>query len=162
MLKGASAADFVPMTQTGKLSERYLGDSMYDLLTREAIRALNGAWRWNRMEKVQEEIVRMYDDLLAFYGNGNREGFLITQLAKAEWQAQRGVAGERFRLSGEEYGSLLEKWSREFADLEVCAEVYLRRALLYEQEGDLRKAYQTAEKGWKRYPKAETVKALKG
>lgn len=162
VLKSASADDFVPMTQTGKLSERYLGDSMYDLLTREAIRALNGAWRWNRMEKVQEEIVRMYDDLLAFYGNVNREGFLITQLAKAEWQAQRGVAGERFRLSGEEYGSLLEKWSREFADLEVCAEVYLRRALLYEQEGDLRKAYQTAEKGWKRYPKAETVKALKG
>lgn len=161
ILGNTPATDFVPMTKAGELSERYLGNSMYDLLVREAIRGLLRPWNWGRQEKIQEEIVRMYDELLAFYGDRNREATLITLLAKAEWQAQ-GTVGMRFRLTDEEYGQWLDTWMEEYKDLDVCAHVYLRRSMLYERKNHYAKAHEIATEGLRRFPKSDAAAALTG
>lgn len=161
LLGQTPACTFVPMTIAGRLSERYLGDSMYDLLAREAIRSLSSTWSWHRMGKVQEEIAGMYEELIAFYGDRNREAALLTRLAKAEWQARREVLEKRFQLTDEAYARLLDGWMKDFGGLDICAEVYLRRAALYERTGDLRHAHRIAEEGLRRYPESETAAALK-
>lgn len=160
ILGNTPATDFVPMTKTGRLSEQYLGNSMYDLLVREAVRSLSRTWNWCRQERVQEEIVRMYDDLLVFYEGRNREATLITLLAKAEWQVQKGIAGMRFRLTDGEYGQLLDTWMKEYKDLDVCAYLYLKRSMLYERKKDYAKAHDLAKEGLKKFPKSEAATAL--
>ena len=79
ILGKASAKDFRPMTTSGELSEKYLDDNMFDLLSRQAIERLS-IYRFNsdRLRCVSEAL-SLYDGSIAFYAESNRQAALLTE-----------------------------------------------------------------------------------
>ena len=82
VLGKVSAKDFRPMTTSGELSEKYLDDNMFDLLSRQAIERLS-VYRFNSDRlKCVSEALSLYDGLIAFYGESNRQAALLTKEAR--------------------------------------------------------------------------------
>ena len=107
------ADKLVPMVKSGETSLLYFDNNLYDLLARRAIQL----WTENQWNASQEaafqSIRRTYRSLLHLYKEkGMRSAWLLTAL-DAYPQADENQ---------------LREWIREYDDLDVCAEVYLRLA----------------------------------
>lgn len=140
------AGKFVPLVKVGETSLRYFNDNLYDLLARRAIQL----WKQNRwrtsQQKVESSINQTYQSLLSFYQEmGNRSAWLLTAL-------------DAFPNADE---AQLREWIKEYGDVEVCAEVYLRLADWLQQKDELVKCVDLLREGIARYPNYERVAALK-
>ena len=138
VLGRTSAKDYRPMTESGQLSETFQLDNMFDLLTRRAVRSLADEWTWTnagRNSDIQREILALYDRLIAFYEkeNSNRSGVLLTRLARLMYQQERltGLYG----VPLQEVQKQLKAWTEEYKGLEACADVYVKLADSYGQQG---------------------------
>ena len=107
------ADKLVPMVKTGETSRLYFDNNLYDLLARRAI-LLWERHQWQvEQEKVRASIRDTYQSLLDLYKTkGMRSAWLLTAL-------------DAYPQADEKQ---LREWIKEYADLEVCAEVYLRLA----------------------------------
>lgn len=146
MLASVSASRWVPMVETGETSRLYMGDNLYDLLARRAVRL----WEQNRWRTEQEEIDRTIRDvrgsLLRLYEReGKREAWLLTAL-----EAEPDAGEARLR-----------EWIKEYGDLDVCAEVYLRLAQWMLREDCPAERLALLREGIARYPRYVRINALK-
>ena len=141
-----SAGKLVPMVETGETSRHYFDDNLYDLLARRAIR-LWKEYQWNpQREAVLQTIQHTYQSLLHIYKVKNmRSAWLLTAL-DAYPQADENQ---------------LQAWMKEYADLDVCAEVYLRLTERMEREDEPAKRLALLREGIKRYPSYSRINALK-
>ena len=139
------ADKLVPMVKTGETSRLYFDNNLYDLLARRAIQLWNQN-QWNvHQESIRQTIQDTYQSLLHIYQQkGMRSAWLLTAL-DAYPQA------DEHQLRG---------WMKEYADLDVCAEVYLRlvnrHPKLKEQE-----RYNLLQEAIRRYPRYNRINALK-
>ena len=96
-----SAVDYLPMTNSKELSEKYCGDNMYQLLARQAISRLSGYFIANPVsaEKIQNEILSIYDGLIDFYRQqGMTDARLLLMLDKLHYKGNdisRGGVNEK-------------------------------------------------------------------
>lgn len=140
------AGKFVPLVKVGETSLRYFDDNLYDLLARRAIQL----WKQNRwrtsQQDVESSINQTYQSLLSLYREkGNRPAWLLTAL-------------DAFPNADE---ALLREWIKEYGDVEVCAEVYLRLANWLQRQNKLVESVDLLREGIARYPNYERVNALK-
>lgn len=163
VLGRTSARNFRPMTVSGRVSETYLQDNMFDLLVRRAIRSLSEEWLWTDAGKaadVQKEILALYDRLILFYeiDNRNRSGVLLTKLARLMYQRERltGLYG----ISDQDVQRQLKVWTREFEGLDACADVYVKLADSYGRQGDRVHQLEAAREGLRLYPHAPVAENL--
>ena len=140
------AEKLVPMVKTGETSRLYFDNNLYDLLARRAIRL----WKenqWNpQREAILQTIQQTYQSLLHIYKEKNmRSAWLLTAL-------------DAYPQVDE---SQLRAWMTEYADIDVCAEVYLRLAERMQREGEPAKRLALLREGIKRYPNYNRINALK-
>ncbi len=140
------ADKLVPMVKSGKTSQQYFDNNLYDLLARRAIR-LWGENRWGaQRERVERSIQETYQSLLYIYKvRGMRSAWLLTAL-------------DAYPQASEKQ---LREWMKEFGDLEVCAGVYLRLATILKWEERLVESLSTLREGIGRYPHYEGISFLK-
>ena len=140
------AEKLVPMVETGETSRLYFDNNLYDLLARRAIRLWNEN-QWNEQrEAVLESVRQTYQSLLYVYKvEGMRSAWLLTAL-------------DAYPQADEEQ---LREWMKEYADLDVCAEVYLRLAERMLGEDKPAQRLALLREGIKRYPNYNRINALK-
>ena len=140
------AENLAPLVKTEETSLLYFDDNLYDLLARRAIR-LWEQHQWNRQQTtIQETIKKTYHSLLHIYQvKGMRSAWLLTAL-DAYPQADE---------------KCLRTWIKEYGDLDICAEVYLRLATnrLYQDKPAERLAI--LREGIARYPDYSRINVLK-
>ena len=142
-----SAEKLVPMVETGETSRLYFANNLYDLVARRAIRLWNENL-WNSQREVTLDTIRQtYQTLLDIYKEkGMRSAWLLTAL-DAYPQADKAQ---------------LREWIKEYGDLEVCAEVYLRLSQwMMMREDEPAKRLALLREGISRYPKYSRINALK-
>ena len=140
------AEKLVPMVETGETSRLYFDNNLYDLLARRAIRL----WEQNQWNAQQEEtrqtIQETYRSLLHIYKvKGMRPAWLLTAL-------------DAYPQADEDQ---LRGWIKEYGDLDVCAEVYLRLAQWMLREDEPAKRLAVLREGIERYPHYNRINALK-
>ncbi len=140
------AEKLVPMVKTGETSRLYFDNNLYDLLARRAIRL----WKenqWNpQREAILQTVQQTYQSLLHIYKEKNmRSAWLLTAL-------------DAYPQVDE---SQLRAWMVEYADIDVCAEVYLRLAERMQQQDEPAKRLALLREGIKRYPNYNRINALK-
>lgn len=140
------ADKLVPMTKGGETSRLYFDNNLYDLLARRAIGLWRDySWRYDK-ELILKQIADTYQSLLEFYQQeGKRSAWLLTAL-------------DAYPDADEE---LLHRWIKEYGDLEVCAEVYLR--LSQRMVGEEKPAERLAcvREAIRRFPHYTRIQALK-
>ena len=102
------------MTTSGELSEKYLDDNMFDLLSRQAIERLS-VYRFNSDRlKCVSEALSLYDGLIAFYGESNRQAALLTKESRLLycWEGA-GSSIVREALTPEQVAEELRKLAEE-------------------------------------------------
>ena len=140
------AEKLVPMVKTGETSRLYFDNNLYDLLARRAIGLWNRIVYIPLMGTARESIQQTYQSLLHIYKVRNmRSAWLLTALDACP-QADE---------------SQLRAWMKEYADLDVCAEVYLRLAERMQREDEPAKRLALLREGIKRYPHYNRINALK-
>ena len=144
VLVNYDAEKLTPLVVTEETSKRYFNNNLYELLARRAI----SVWKKNIWRKHWEEIdgnvKRTYQSLLNIYQEkGMREAWLLTAL-------------DAFPNVDEE---TLRQWIKEYGDLDVCAEVYLKLANSYQTTTKKRLAL--LREAMARYSDYERIQALK-
>jgi len=140
------AEKLVPMVETGETSRLYFDNNLYDLLARRAIQL----WEqnlWNaQQEETRKTIQKTWQSLLHIYKVRNmRSAWLLTALDTSP-QADE---------------ALLRTWMKEYEDLDVCAEVYLRLAQWMLRKDEPAKRLALLREGIRRYPHYNRINALK-
>ena len=140
------ADQLVPMVKTGETSRLYFDNNLYDLLARRAI-LLWERHQWQvEQEKVQTSIRDTYQSLLELYRTkGMRSAWLLTAL-------------NAYPRADEKQ---LREWIKEYADLDVCAEVYLRLANLLRASNVPAERLTLLQEAIDRYPHYNRINALK-
>lgn len=145
-LLACPAKQWNPMVKSGETSCRYLDDNLYELLARRAI----GWWQSNLHRSDRDEVLatiyQTYQSLLSYYQqSGKRSAWLLTALdAFPEADAEK-----------------LQSWIKEYGDLDVCAEVYLRLSQLMINEDQPAERLALVREAIRRYPRYERIDALK-
>lgn len=163
VLGKTSAKDFRPMTTSGELSEKYLNDNMFDLLSRQAIDRLSAYRFMGDRRKCVSEALALYDDLITFYSdNNNRQAALLTKEARVLycWEGA-GSSIVREALTPEKAAEELRKLAEEYKDLPVCADVYVKLAHVYRMNNQPLKSVEAAREGIEKYPAHEWVSQLR-
>ena len=160
ILKTTPAEDFLPMTVLGELSKQCFEDNMYELLAHEAIRNLSTS-NSRREEKVQTEILSLYDGLISYYDYRNPQGCLLTKLARLAYQNLDNSVLNKYRVSDEQALVILKSLLDEYEYLDVCADVYVKIADAYGRMGELVKKMEIIQAGLKKYPDSKYSYTLK-
>ena len=165
LLERTSAKAFRPMTLSGKLSTKYFGDNMYDLLARQAIRALTASGRWPLSAEslaTLQEAYSFYDDLIKLYEPSNRQAAFLCKEARLYYRKQVLGGYTKYKLSADEFAGKMLALADAYGDLPVSADAYLKAADAYADDRQWVKAVEVARKALKQYPKGEWTKDLKG
>lgn len=164
LLGKTSAKNFRPMTVSGKLSEKYFSDNMYDLLARQAIRSLSdGAKRThNQSVTPMADADAFYNDLISFYEG--RQDKTATFLCKESQLLFRYWNRKQLSDKDQTLDDLAAKMFaliESYQELPECADAYLKVARFYAEADSLVKAVEVANKGLAAYPQGEWTKELK-
>lgn len=138
------AGKFAPVVVPGETSVRYFDNNLYELLAKRAISLWQkNSWR-SEFRESKENIQRIYQSLLNIYERkGMREAWLLTAL-------DAFPNADKERLQG---------WIKEYGDLDVCAEVYLKLAESYVTS--IKEDVDLLREAMARYPHYERIQALK-
>lgn len=161
MLVKASAKDYYPMTNSGWISKKYFGDSMFDLLARQAIRSLSSASRLDSMPE-QEAAFSFYDDLIAYYESvDNRAAAFLCKESKLVFRYENMGIFKKYQSPVDEKVSELLSLASQYKELPVCADAYLKAASYCLNAGKKVKAVEVAQQGLREYPKGEWTADLR-
>ena len=141
-----SAEKLVPIVKLGETSQLYFDNNLYDLLARRAIQLWEQN-QWNaQQENTRETISQTFQSLLRIYKvKGMRSAWLLTAL-------------DAYPQADEKQ---LRQWMKEYSDLDVCAEVYLRLSRWMLRENNPAERLALLREGIKRYPQYNRINALK-
>ena len=140
------AEKLVPMVKSGETSQLYFDNNLYDLLARRAIQLWEQN-QWNsHQEDIQKTIRKTYQSLLHIYKEkGMRSAWLLTAL-------------DAYPQADEKQ---LREWIKEYGDLDVCVEVYLRLAQQMLRDDQPAERLALLREGIRRYPNYNRINALK-
>ena len=173
-----------PVTIEGKSSSQYFEDNLYELLACRAIAVLKGnCWvarhfynqtssfpeEMNTMEGLMNtflpavsdydlvtDLVHVYQTLLKrYHQKGNREALLLTAL-----DAYKDMEDLSLTNDGK-YQQWLRSLIQKYADIEVCAEVYIRLLESPSNEMKLEERLALVRKAIKDYPDYPRINVLK-
>ena len=134
------AGKMVPMVRSMETSRMYMEDNLLDLLVRRAI----DYWKKRKPKELQKTILQTYQMLARQYERiGNRAARVLTLI-----DAYPDASEEQLR-----------QWIKEYGDLDVCAEIYLRLG----ENTQLKRTERVSllREGIKRYPNYIRINLLK-
>ena len=137
------AGKMVPMVRSMETSRMYMEDNLLDLLARRAIEYWQ-KYQWRNFNEVQKTIGQTYQMLARQYERiGNRAAWVLTVI-------------DAYPEAGEEQ---LRQWIKDYGDLDVCAEIYLRLG----KNTQLKPAERVSllREGIRRYPNYTRINLLK-
>ena len=153
-LARVTAKDYRPMVESGKLSAKYFGDTMLDLLVRQV--AYRFSWGYvdvTRSKEAHRAVMDFYNSLIDYYARtGNRSAELLTRLCLLSYR-QGGEMVPPVRLSQAEEIALLRSWMKEYAGVSSCAAVYVHLTELYHRNQHFTEAMQVIDKRLELYPR---------
>ncbi len=165
LLRRTPVRDYRPVTASGKLSEKYFGDNMYDTLVRLAIRSLS-SMLWNSNDEYRYKSIQcaygFFDDLIAACNPDDRTALFLCQEAKLYFQRDRMNGYARYKLSLDEFAEKMLALADAYKDVPECADAYLKVARAYSHADKWARTVEVARKGLALYPGGEWTASLNG
>jgi len=139
-LRKYDATNLTPMVKPGDDSRRYFGNSLLDVLARRALDLLPTYGKSAIVNDVFHALLHAYAD--------NREASLLIRLQRLN----------NYRADSD--GDTDEQLIREYGDLELCCEAYIRLAVKVAGRSKAQRM-ELVEEGLRKYPHYKRINALK-
>ncbi|WP_291527896.1 alpha-2-macroglobulin family protein [Bacteroides sp. UBA939] len=167
-LLNTSSHTLIPFVISGDASGYYHHD-MYHLLASRAIEALRNVGGFDMDTIVWENIQGIYEQMISAYRKmpDREDAVVLTTLDYWEWR--RGttdfillfhIASRKMDEEASPYLRALNSLIKDYAQREVCAEVYLAKAWYYCSNFRFIEALQYCDEAINRYPKYKRISAL--
>ncbi len=155
LLLNTATGAYVPFVKQGTTSSYYKHD-MYHLLGSRGVNALEMVKTLDNDTQVKNEVEGLYQQMISVYRKtGNEEALVLVSLDYLTWKREGNSESTR-----EKYLAELDKLIAQYQLKDVCAEVYLAKAQMW-QNNDQHKALQACEEAIKLYPSYKRINALK-
>ena len=123
LLASRSAALFYPIVVSKELSKEYFDDNMYDFLARQAIRTLLSVPARGNEQKIHNEIIGIYDSLIALYSDvdspyRDRQAEALTREARLVYLSGYCVYSKD-KLSSDDAINEFKRLAAEYEDIDV-------------------------------------------
>lgn len=164
-LASRSAALFYPVVISKDLSKEYFDDNMYDFLARQAVRTLLSVSVRENEKKIHNEILGIYDSLIAFYSDAespyrDKKAEALTREARLVYLSDNCVY-TKDKLSSDDAIKELKKLATEFQDIDVYCDIALKLAQRYNQLRERVEAMSEIRKALELYPETRWTEDLK-
>lgn len=135
LLASRSAALFYPIVVSKELSKEYFDDNMYDFLARQAIRTLLSVPARGNEQKIHNEIIGIYDSLIALYSDvdspyRDRQAEALTREARLVYLSGY-CAYSKDKLSSDDAINEFKRLAAEYEDIDVYCDIVLKLASRY-------------------------------
>lgn len=164
-LASRSAALFYPVVISKDLSKEYFDDNMYDFLARQAVRTLLSVPVRGNEQKIHNEILGIYDSLLALYSDAESpyrdiKAEALTREARLVYLSDNCVYPKDKQPSGDAIKEF-KKLATEFQDIDVYCDIALKLAQRYNQLRERVEAMSEIRKALELYPETRWTEDLK-
>lgn len=165
LLASRSAALFYPVVISNDLSKEYFDDNMYDYLTRQAVRTLLSVPVRGNEQKIHNEILGIYDSLVALYSDAESpyrdiKAEALTREARLVYLSDNCVYPKDKQPSGDAIKEF-KKLATEFQDIDVYCDIALKLAQRYNQLRERVEAMSEIRKALELYPETRWTEDLK-
>lgn len=165
LLASRSAALFYPVVISKDLSKEYFDDNMYDFLARQAVRTLLSVSARENEKKIHNEILGIYDSLIALYSDAespyrDKKAEALTREARLVYLSDNCVYSKD-KLSSDEAIKEFKKLASEYQDIDVYCDIALKLAQKYNQLRDRVEAMSEIRKALELYPETRWTEDLK-
>lgn len=165
VLASRSAALFYPVVISNDLSKEYFDDNMYDFLARQAVRTLLSVPVRENEKKIHNEILGIYDSLIALYSDAespyrDKKAEALTREARLVYLSDNCVY-PKDKLSSDEAIKEFKKLASEYQDIDVYCDIALKLAQKYNQLRERVEAMSEIRKALKLYPETRWTEDLK-
>lgn len=164
-LASRSAALFYPVVISKDLSKEYFDDNMYDFLARQAVRTLLSVSVRENEKKIHNEILGIYDSLIALYSDAespyrDKKAEALTREARLVYLSDNCVYSKD-KLSSDDAIKELKKLASEYQDIDVYCDIALKLAQKYNQLRERVEAMSEIRKALELYPETRWTEDLK-
>ena len=165
LLVSRSAASFYPVVVSKDLSKEYFDDNMYDFLARQAVRTLLSVPAMENEQKIHNEILGVYDSLLALYSDTespyrDKKAEALTREARLSYLSDNCLYSKD-KLSQDDAIKEFKKLASEYQDIDVYCDIALKLAHKYNINGKKVEAMSEVKKALSLYPDNEWTDDLK-
>ena len=165
VLASRSAALFYPVVISNDLSKEYFDDNMYDFLARQAVRTLLSVPVRENEKKIHNEILGIYDSLIALYSDAespyrDKKAEALTREARLVYLSDNCVYSKD-KLSSDEAIKEFKKLASEYQDIDVYCDIALKLAQKYNQLRERVEAMSEIRKALDLYPETRWTEDLK-
>lgn len=165
LLASRSAALFYPVIISKDLSKEYFDDNMYDFLARQAVRTLLSVSARENEKKIHNEILGIYDSLIALYSDAespyrDKKAEALTREARLVYLSDNCVYSKD-KLSSDDAIKELKKLASEYQDIDVYCDIALKLAQKYNQLRERVEAMSEIRKALELYPETRWTEDLK-
>ncbi|WP_300698302.1 alpha-2-macroglobulin family protein [Bacteroides sp.] len=172
VLLETSAEKFIPFIILEDGSRFYKHD-MYHLLASRAISTYNDLSGFNVDTLICARINTIYENMINAYRHraSSEDAVLLCSLDYWDWKVTNGTGNEpyqTYRIRKEQIDKAhiqaLNDLIQEYGNREVCAEVYIKKAIWLRTDGEGRsvaEALKVCDEGLKRYPSYKRINELK-
>ena len=165
LLASRSAALFYPVVISKDLSKEYFDDNMYDFLARQAVRTLLSVSARENEKKIHNEILGIYDSLIALYSDAespyrDKKAEALTREARLVYLSDNCVYSKD-KLSSDEAIKEFKKLASEYQDIDVYCDIALKLAQKYNQLRERVEAMSEIRKALELYPETRWTEDLK-
>ena len=165
LLASRSAALFYPVVISNDLSKEYFDDNMYDFLARQAVRTLLSVPVRGNEQKIHNEILGIYDSLVALYSDAESpyrdiKAEALTREARLVYLSDNCVYPKDKQPSGDAIKEF-KKLATEFQDIDVYCDIALKLAQRYNQLRERVEAMSEIRKALELYPETRWTEDLK-
>lgn len=165
LLASRSAALFYPVIISKDLSKEYFDDNMYDFLARQAVRTLLSVSARENEKKIHNEILGIYDSLIALYSDAespyrDKKAEALTREARLVYLSDNCVYSKD-KLSSDEAIKEFKKLASEYQDIDVYCDIALKLAQKYNQLRERVEAMSEIRKALELYPETRWTEDLK-
>lgn len=165
LLASRSAALFYPVVISKDLSKEYFDDNMYDFLARQAVRTLLSVPARENENKIHNEILGIYDSLVALYSDAespyrDKKAEALTREARLVYLSDNCVYSKD-KLSSDDAIKEFKKLASEYQDIDVYCDIALKLAQKYNQLRERVEAMSEIRKALELYPETRWTDELK-
>lgn len=165
LLASRSAALFYPVVISKDLSKGYFDDNMYDFLARQAVRTLLSVTARGNEQKIHNEILGVYDSLVALYSDAespyrDKKAEALTREARLVYLSDNCVYSKE-KLSSDEAIKEFKRLASEYQDIDVYCDIVLKLANKYNACDKKNEAMSEVKKALSLYPDTKWTDDLK-
>lgn len=165
MLASQTAALFYPVVVSKDLSKEYFDDNMYDFLARQAVRTLLSVPSRGNEQKINDEILGIYDSLIALYSDAespyrDKKAEALTREARLVYLSDNCVYSKD-KLSSDDAIKEFKKLASAYQDIDVYCDIVLKLAYKYDSCDKKVKAMSEVKNALALYPDTKWTDDLK-